>query len=460
MKKLSAFLLMIYISLFLWAQDDTEDFFSNIREPGNRREKEEPEEPEEPAPFRLKNRTVELSIVNISVDVSNNFIASTDIFRNPFYVLWNIENVKKDPTLIYQDKVVIDLDDFFNDFKFNLNAIIKPFSFSFNWRDKWGFGLEVGNITATGNILLPENVTRLKKAKDEKFGVGAAVFADVGIPVFFYANEFKVKVRPAAYLPFLYTEPSVAYTSKDVRKDDREGTYFEAVYDMRIYSLVDMNGDIMQELQDKVRDIPWNNFGYDFRLCVEYPWDYDLDIGVDIVNIPIPFAAARLNHYTQLNGKVFLDTSTVDFADLADKETDMADILDGLWDYEYKSRFGYDSDGKKIYRPFTMLFYANYRPSESERLTLIPSLGFSINWLYPQIFAFEGGLSARFDFANIFIPVLGINYNDRKWKNSIDFALNLRAFELDLGLSTQSQNFIKSFQGAGMSVNFGLKFGW
>ncbi len=170
---------------------------------------------------------------------------------------------------------------------------------------------------------------------------------------------------------------------------------------------------------------------------------------------------ARLNHYAQLDGKAFLDTSSIDLADLADKEKKIEDILDDVWGYKYKSKFGYDSDGKKIYRPFSMLFYANYRPSEeSDILSLIPSLGFSLNWLYPQIFALEGGLSARFDFANIFISVLGINYNDRTWKNSIDFALNLRAFELDFGLSIQSQDFIKSFRVAGLGVNFGMKFGW
>jgi hypothetical protein len=452
-KKLPVFLLMIFISLFVWAQDDTDNFTSDIR---GWKIREDEEEPEEPAPFRLKNRTVELSITNISIDVANNAIGITDIFKNPFYMLWNIKDIIKEPTLIYQDNIVIDLDDFFNDFKFNLNTVIKPFSFNFNRNDKWGFGLDVGHINATGNILLSGTMMRLQKAEDEKFGVGAAIFADVGIPVFFHANEFKIKIRPAAYVPLLYTEPSVTYTSRNIGG----GTYFETAYNMRIYSIVDMDKDIIQGLKDNVWDIPGNNLGYDFRLSMEYPWDYDLDVGVDIVNIPIPFAAAKLNHYSQINGKVFLDTSSVDFADLTDDEKKTEDVLDDAWDYEYTSKFGYDSDGKKIYRPFTMLFYANYRPSDQEILSLIPSLGFSLNWLYPQIFALEGGISARFDFANIFIPVLGINYNDRKWRNSIDFVLNLRAFELDLGLSTQSQNFIKSFQVAGLGVNFGIKLGW
>jgi len=451
-KKLLVFLLVIFFPLFLWAEDDTDNFVSNIREPKNIKKNEEPDEP---APFRLKNRTVELSIANVSFNAANNFITAADILRNPFYMIWNIKDIKHDPSLIYQDNIIIDLDDFFRGFKFNFNAAIKPFSFNFNRNDEWGFGLDIGHINAVGNVFISGNVMHMEKAEGEKFGVGAAIFADVGIPVFFYYDEFKIKIRPAAYVPFIYTEPNVTYTSKDVQN----GTYFEVVYDMRVYSLVNMNDDIMQGLKDNVRDIPWNNFGYDFRLCLEYPWDDDLDIGVDIVNIPIPFAAAKLNHYAQIDGTATLDTNYIDLVDLANGK----DIPEDFYDYpdNFEIKYGgYDSDGKKIYRPFTMLFYANYRPPESERLTLIPSLGFSLNWLYPQIFALEGGVSARFDFSNIFIPVFGINYNDRKWKNSIDIAFNLRAFELDFGLSTQSQSFIKSFQGAGLGVNFGIKIGW
>jgi len=451
-KKLLTFVLLIYVSMFLWAEDDTDDFVSRIREP---EDMEENEEPDEPVPFRLKNRTVEISIANVSFDVANNFIAATDILKNPFYMIWNIKDVKHDPALIYRDDIVIDLDDFFSGFKFNFSAAVKPFSFSFNRNNKWGFGLDIGHINAVGNVFISGNMMQMEKAKGDKFGIGAAIFADVGVPVFFTYDEIKIKIRPAVYVPFIYTEPSVTYSSKDVQN----GTYFEIVYDMRIYSLVDMNDDIMQGLNDHVQSIPWNNFGYDFRLCVEYPWDDDLDIGVDIVNIPIPFAAAKLNHYAQLDGTVSADTNYLDYVDLANGKDIPEDVYNYPDSFEVKYG-GYDAEGKKIYRPFTMLFYANYRPPESERLTLIPSLGFSLNWLYPQVFALEGGISARFDFANIFIPALGINYNDRRWKNSIDLAFNLRAFELDLGLSTQSQDFIKSFQGAGLSVNFGIRLGW
>jgi hypothetical protein len=53
-----------------------------------------------------------------------------------------------------------------------------------------------------------------------------------------------------------------------------------------------------------------------------------------------------------------------------------------------------------------------------------------------------------------------MGYEDRLWKNSIDFALNLRAFELDFGFDMRSQDFLKSWTAAGLDAFVGLKFGW
>jgi len=475
MKKFPVFLLMMFVSLFIWAQENQEnfdnfdDFAPNIQEPEaieikefnevneSNESNENDKEPPKPSGFRLKNRTVELSVANISVGFSNDFIAFTDIFQSPFYMLRNINTIRQNPKFIYQDNIVIDFDKFFEGFTFNFNADIKPVSFNFNWKDKWGFGFDIGHISATGNVSVSENVLRLERARDEEIDTGAAVFVDVGVPVFFHVDEVKIKIRPAAYVPILYTKPSITYTHKD--KDG--GSYIEVVYDMRLYTIIDVNDDdIMQNLQNYAQDIPKNNMGYDLGLNVEYPWNYDLDVGMNMVNIPIPYATAKLHYYSRSTGYAKLDTSRIDLSDLGDEDKSPEDVLENAWDEKHETIYGYDSDGKKIYRPFSTLFYLNYRPFDTKILSLIPSLGFSLNWLYNKIFSVEGGLNVRFDFANIFIPVFGINYNDRIWRNSVDLAFNLRVFEIDFGLSMQSRDFIKSFQGVGLGANFGIKLGW
>jgi len=416
--------------------------------------------------FYVKTRMVEVSLANVSFNVSNNVIAASDIFKNPFYMISHAKEIKQDPALIYQDPIVVNIDDFFNGFLFSTSASIKPVSLNFNWKDEWGIGLDIAHITAWGNVAISDKVLSLKETK-EKFGGGGAVFADVGLPFFFHYNDFKIKLRPAVYVPVVYMEPGITYNYKTVVNSDTglEGVRLEIDYDMRIYTVVDIRGTKMnkldpvwRDLQDNYWNILRNNLGYDFGLCVEYPLDNMLDIGLDIVNIPVPYAGAKLNHFSRLQGEAFFDTSEISLADLIEDGKISEDAYGYPDNFEFI--YGYNSKGKKMYRPFTMLFFANYRPNNSRILSLIPSLGFSINRMYPKPGAVEGGLSARFDVANIFFATLGVNYNDRGWKNSVDFILNLRAFELDFGLSSQAPTFIKSWQGAGVGVNFGMKFGW
>jgi hypothetical protein len=113
-----------------------------------------------------------------------------------------------------------------------------------------------------------------------------------------------------------------------------------------------------------------------------------------------------------------------------------------------------------------MLAYAQWDPLEfagvgrKGLITVIPSLGFSVNRLYPMPGSIEGGLSGRLALGKVFSTTVGINYNDRRWINSLDLALNLRLFELGLGISSQSQDFAKSFAGGGFGVNLTTKVGW
>ena len=462
------FLVFLFMGILLSAQDapvyfdDGEDFPEAAgEEQGYRDFSEEPGTPEKEQ-FRFKNRTAELRIANIGFDFSNNFIAVSDMVRNPFDLLVHINDVVQDSGLIWKDPVVVNLDYFFDGFKFNIGAAIKPLSFNFNRKDMWGFGLDIAHVDVTGNFSLSGNMVTLSEAGEDKFGVGAAIFVDAGIPVFFHYRDFKIKIRPAVYVPAVYSEPIVTYTFAEAD----EGTRYEINYDMKIYSLVKMMEET-EDGMDAMFQLTMNNLGYDFGLNVEYPWSYDLDLGVNIVNIPVPFAAARLNHYLQFKGSVWVDTDELDVTDLVKEDgegntKDIGDLKGTAYDYPDDFILNYDvnTDGKKIYRPFSMVFYANYRPYESPILTLVPSLGFSINYLYPTIASIEGGLYARFDKANIFITTLGINYNDRRWVNSVDLILNLRAFEFNMGISLQSQKFVRSWQGAGLGVYFGFIFGW
>jgi hypothetical protein len=118
-------------------------------------------------------------------------------------------------------------------------------------------------------------------------------------------------------------------------------------------------------------------------------------------------------------------------------------------------------DSVNIDRPFKMFFWVNWRPfKESPVFTITPLIGFSIDQLYIEPFSMEGGLSACLNIRNIFLVRLGINYMDRMWINSLNLAFNLRLFEIDIGVDIRSQDFLKSWEGGGLGLNVGLKFGW
>ena len=93
-------------------------------------------------------------------------------------------------------------------------------------------------------------------------------------------------------------------------------------------------------------------------------------------------------------------------------------------------------------------------------MSVKPRLGFSINPVFASMASVEAGVKVSCDLKNIFIATLGFGYEDQMWKNGIDLSLNLRAFQLDLGIAMHSQSFLKSWQAAGVGVNVGLKFGW
>jgi hypothetical protein len=452
-KKISAVFILLFFSLSLWAQEETPpDTYSP--EELTREEEEQPPPPKKK--FSVKNRIFELSLVNLDLSLSNSFFAASDIIRDPVNM---IQSGK-----FFKDSVSINFNDFFKGFTFLFNAFLEPVSLNFNRKDKWGVGLDIGHINVAGNLLLSGNLLSLNEADNDKFGLGAAVFADVGIPIFFHYDEIKIKIRPSAFLTLVYTEPNITYSYRQSGDPNGiSGMRLQLDYDIRVYSAVNMKGfvnndmdAVWQDLQDNAWDIAKNNLGYDFSLGVEYPWFDFLDIGVDIINIPL--VMANLNHYLQLEGEVYFDSSKIDIAGMINGE----DFPKDAYGYPEEINFKPHDDGStKIYRPFKMLFYAKWRPFESSPgFSLIPSLGFSINSLYTQLASIEGGLSASWDVSNMFITTIGINYYDRRWKNNLDFVFNLRAFELDLGISFQSPDFVKSFQGAGLGVVFGLKFGW
>jgi hypothetical protein len=402
----------------VWTDDTDEDFPGDKKEPGT------------------MNRTFEIGLLNFDITVSNDFITLSDIF---------------------QETLVINLNNLRNGFNVDFGFFLSPIFFSYNKDDQWGFGLST-KVDVYGRIGLNGTMLTFGSGKDEKSDLNAAAFGEIQLSGFFHIDKFKIKVKPSFYYPFIYMTPNISYTLSNATSGGHTGTAFNMDIGARVYSFFNWETNDFSV---------WTaTLGVDFHLGAEYPLSevlglknfheiLDFDVGIDVINLPM--IPATMSDYMEFNVKLGQDAPLIlDFFG-NNGNLDTYFDMDGV---DAAPKYG--KQKQNFFRPFKMLFWADWRPFEIPGIfiTFKPILGFSINPLYVEVGSFEGGILATLDLGHLFIVRAGIGYYDRLWKNSLDLALNLRAFELDLGISLQAPSFEKSWAGGGLGIKFGMKFGW
>jgi hypothetical protein len=416
--------------------------------------------------IRIPNRISETGILNFNLGISNDFMAAADFLK---------------------EKVSIDLDKLAGGFNFNFNSYLSPVFFNYNKKDVWGYGISTG-LDFFGNIGLNGSMLTFHEASSVNSDFGAALFAEVNVHGFLTFKKFKIKVKPAVYYPILYMVPdNFSYTYVNKKANDRDETYLNMELDLRIYTPFPMDKDydfkdifnVAADITDTIKNIS-SKPGIDISVGAEYPLSdflgltekisfLDFDVGIDIINIP--FYPSEMEDYVKMIVNLGNGDEPIDFfGGMLSGDSEGID-MDNFFNIDK----GDPAKGKrKILRPFKTLISIKWRPfgsplkadsKESDKLkrewlTFTPIFGFAVNPLYNQQVSFEGGLKTRFDFANFFIAALNIGYYDRLWKNTLDLAINLRLIEVDMGVSVQSADFLKSWSGGGIGASFGLKFGW
>jgi hypothetical protein len=399
------------------------------------KEKASREPREQKESFRIKDRGFEVGI-NVGAGFSNNLMSAEDIFR---------------------ETVELDLDNLTDDLGINFGLDITPFYFKFSG-EKFGYGLSI-NIDATGIFNLSKELIALNTAVDKKSELNAAIYVDAGIDIFFNISKLKVSLRPAAFYPLAILKSSFLYTF-----DNKSGTLIDLGINARLYTPVSLedNSDLSSISSGDITKnfMPEGMPGIDFSLSLELPLTraiglqsqfpfLDFDLGLSMINIPIN--SASLKYYMERTGNMHVSGDSLE--ELFDSFDSMDEILNDSV---------YGEDEIKVYRPFKMLAWVNFRPINGTRwLTITPSFGYSINNLYEKPFSYEGGLKVCLDIINVFIITAGINYEDRMWVNSLNLALNIRLIEINAGVALRSQEFMKNNMNArGVGARVGVKLGW
>jgi len=349
---------------------------------------------------------------------------------------------------VFSDTIIIDVDRISQGLmaSFGVGA---GFSINIDSKKGWGFGFSFGlegtGIFNTGSILSFNDV------KDEPMDLGGALYAVADINTFFHVQKFKIIFNPSMFWAAAYFNPNITYTL-----NTNDGIKFGInAREVRVYTAMPYEL-LMDEGIFELTGSP----GFDLTLGVEYPLAkemgitskipfLDFDVGIGFQNIPIVPSILR-DYYGM--------------PDINNHEIDLMDMITGSSESEENKLDTDFTSGKaeaSFDRAFKLLLYANWRPLfGSKLLTVTPVLGLSHDFLYAQKVSFEGGVTGTLNLADMFYASFGINYFDRVWINSLDLAVNLRAFQLDLGIDMRSQDFIRSWSAGGLGIKVGLKFGW
>jgi hypothetical protein len=326
---------------------------------------------------------------------------------------------------------------------------------NFNLGALWGFGF-FAKLDSLGQVKIPQSVVRLlskgyqtDRTYSDKLGLGAAAFAEAGLWASAKIRRIKFTIRPAFYVPLIYiSRPRMNYNFqfKDDGAIEMKGTY-----DIEMFSSLPLAGvEGFDDLGSVANNLDIADMlgkgGVDFVLRAEYPLRHNFVIGGSLGHIPV--VPAQLTDKYSIKGDVDVK---VDLGQILNDEIDIKDPT-----LEQSS----GTDHQAVFRPFKISFDAVYRPFYLRLITIRPMAALVFNSIYDTPIYMDFGVTGELNLGDIFTLSIGSHLEDLVWKERFGFSLNLRVLELLVGITTQSQQFLRSFQGAGFGVDLGIRLGF
>ncbi|MDR1870106.1 MAG: hypothetical protein LBQ82_09000 [Treponema sp.] len=301
----------------------------------------------------------------------------------------------------------------------------------------WGFGFS-SELDGRLNLNTPKSFFDLitegnieKRDFEGTFSASGRLFLGNGLNVSAKYGKLRLGVKPVIYTPLMFI-PRSGIDYKFVTNESISMTTQGAI---KVYTPVTEDGGLDLSL------------GADISLNGEYELLRFLDVGGSISNIPLYPAEMRNQTLYSLSG----------FNINIEGEELMGGNAPEMPPVKFDKK--YVASDQRVFRPFKMDLYARYKPLSNEKLVIIPNIGFSVD-INDVIGYFNAGVEGRLNLIDLFILSLSTGYEESIWIHKLGFALNLRAFEMDLAVSLRSEDFVGSFQAQGIGVNFGLRLGW
>jgi hypothetical protein len=350
-----------------------------------------------------------------------------------------------------------------------------------NFGEKFGLGFFAGfDVTAYSGVsgdffrLLAEGNANMRDFTGA-MSAGASVFADAGLKTRFKFGKLSLDVSPAAYIPILYVPPPRMSYRLDTTEGLKADIHIQAdgympispnkFFDFSALSGSDDSGtmdeeSLIKDFQFSTDDL-WHileAWGLDLSLGAEYALNPQWDLGGSITSLPLYPATLRhgISYQFDYTMDLFGDQDLVEM--IKDGEFEIASDSPEIPDPVVSDGLAF-----RVFRPLRFDFYAHYKPFSTSFIVLKPNIGFSALTVYgyeASEMCFNAGLEAQLNLKRIFSLSLASGYRERIWRHGLGLMLNLRVFQLDLGMSLQSQGFVESFGLKGLGVAVGVRTGF
>jgi len=404
--------------------------------------------PQEEKEYFFTRKHFEMGI-DAGIGVDNGLVGLNDILRKKIMI-----DVSKIAQSVPEDGSGLNFGfsaDFFMNVK-NIHII----------KGLWDFGFIAG-VEGSVNLNFPKSLFTLisegnTKQHDSsgKISASGAIFSEVGLKgsakYRIGGKKLYIGVKPSIFTPLVYIPSSTGISYQiSTKKEEiengvktiKDGLFLTTEGEISVYTPTPFNH------LEPIRFIYGAN-GFDLSLEGEYALFPFLDIGASVANIPI--SPATLTTAMKMTLKPFSPG-------LKGEE-----ILDGKTpknpDFEFDKPNYYNVEFK-VHRPLRFDFYGRYKLFHSEFLVFRPNIGCSVNINeYDENLYINCGLEASLNLLNLFIFYAGSGYKETIWRQRAGFALNLRAFELDLEATLRDNTFMGCFKKQGFELNVGIRFGW
>ena len=376
--------------------------------------------------------------VDIDAGVSNNYFGLGDLL---------------------QETIVLDFTEMSDNISYrglalNGNLDFTVFSNIYAKNSAVGFDVDVNTLV---NFLINKDVIRLIASGNTidgdmlvGAGFGASSFAAFDVPVTFKPfKKLTLQVTGSYFLPVLYIPYVDATVTTRINSDGTVALNGSAT--ANAYSALPITDFSSINVYDVL-----SQGGVDISVAGEFAFLSFLDLGASVVNLPL--IPSKLNcQYSYLASVSY----SMDDSVLNQYYTNGAVDTSGFT-YSLEQQDVSTVEKVKVFRPMKFGFWANWRPLNNKLLTLTPFV--QVRFLDATL---ANAAGCGFDYALKAATNLGMfeaafvsSYIDMTFRQELDLKFNVRFFELDLSVASQSANFAKSLCGSGLGLGLSVIFGF